>query len=163
MLNYLKLYLSILHLSSSNNNKFEQEIEVKGHLIDSMILTSIFDNIMDLKGEFRVMEFTVGKNKTDPSYARLIVEGKDKKHLNQLLESIYRAGAQPIYTQNVLLEPAPNDMVMPDLFYSTTNKPTQIFYDGVWIDVKNIMMDKCIVVDTYNKTAECKMIRDIKK
>ena len=54
-------------------------------------------------------------------------------------------------------------MVMPDLFYSTTNKPTQIFYDGLWIDVKNIMMDKCIVVDTYNKTAECKMIRDIKK
>ncbi len=147
----------------SNNNKFEQEIEVKGHLIDSMILTSIFDKIMDLKGEFRVQEFTVGKNKTDPSYARLIVEGKDKTHLSQILEAIYRDGAQPISTENVSLEPAPSDMVMPDLFYSTTNKPTQIYYDGMWIDVKNIMMDKCIVVDTYNKTAECKMIRDIKK
>lgn len=166
MLNYLKyiyLYYNLASLDNNNNNKFKQEIEVKGHLIDSMILTSIFDNVMDLKGEFRVLEFTVGKNKTDPSYARLIVEGKDEKHLNQILESIYRAGAQPISTQNVLLEPAPNDMVMPDLFYSTTNKPTQIFYDGIWIDVKNIMMDKCIVIDTYNKTAECKMIRDIKK
>jgi len=147
----------------SDNNKFEQEIEVKGHLIDSMILTSIFDKIMDLNGEFRVQEFTVGKNKTDPSYARLIVEGKDKIHLGQILESIYRDGAQPISTESVSLEPAPSDMVMPDLFYSTTNKPTQIFHDGRWIDVKNIMMDKCIVVDINNKTAECKMIRDIKK
>ena len=147
----------------SDNNKFEQEIEVKGHLIDSMILTSIFDKIMDLNGEFRVQEFTVGKNKTDPSYARLIVEGKDKIHLGQILESIYRDGAQPISTESVSLEPAPSDMVMPDLFYSTTNKPTQIFHDGRWIDVKNIMMDKCIVVDIHNKTAECKMIRDIKK
>jgi lysine-ketoglutarate reductase/saccharopine dehydrogenase-like protein (TIGR00300 family) len=147
----------------SDNNKFEQEIEVKGHLIDSMILTSIFDKIMDLKGEFRVQEFTVGKNKTDPSYARLIVEGKDKIHLGQILEAIYRDGAQPVSTESVSLESAPSDMVMPDLFYSTTNKPTQIFYDGRWIDVRNIMMDKCIVVDIYNKTAECKMIRDIKK
>src|SRR5687768_8025357 len=126
-----------------------------------MILTSIFDKIMDLKGEFRVQEFTVGKNKTDPSYARLIVEGKDKIHLGQILEAIYRDGAQPISTENVSLEPAPLDMVMPDLFYSTTNKPTQIFYDGKWIDVKNIMMDKCIVVDIYNKTDECKMIIEI--
>ena len=149
--------------SNNNNNKFEQEIEVKGHLIDSMILTSIFDKIMDLDGEFRVQEFTVGKQKTDPSYARLIVVGKNRVHLGQILEAIYRDGAQPISTETVSLEPAPADMVMPDLFYSTTNKPTQIFYDGIWIDVKNIMMDKCIVVNTHKKTAECKMIRDIKK
>ena len=109
--------MASLNNNNNNNNNFKQEIEVKGHLIDSMILTSIFDNIMDLKGEFRVLEFTVGKNKTDPSYARLIVEGKDKNHLNQILESIYRAGAQSITTQSVLLEPAPKDMVMPDLFY----------------------------------------------
>ena len=149
--------------NNNNNNKFEQEIEVKGHLIDSMILTSIFDKIMDLDGEFRVQEFTVGKQKTDPSYARLIVVGKNRVHLGQILEATYRDGAQPISTETVSLEPAPADMVMPDLFYSTTNKPTQIFYDGMWIDVKNIMMDKCIVVDTHKKTAECKMIRDIKK
>ena len=81
MLNYLKLYLSILHLSSSNNNKFEQEIEVKGHLIDSMILTSIFGNIMDLKGEFRVMEFTVGKNKTIVVTLDLLLKVKIKNIL----------------------------------------------------------------------------------
>ena len=45
--------------------KFEHEIEVKGHLIDSMILTKIFDVIMDLDGEFQVQEFRVGKRKKD--------------------------------------------------------------------------------------------------
>ena len=33
-------------------SKFSQEIEVSGHLIDSSILTKIFDKIMDLYPEF---------------------------------------------------------------------------------------------------------------
>jgi len=143
--------------------KIEQEIEVKGHLIDSMILTNIFDKIMDLKADFKVTEFNVGRKKTSPSYARLVISGKDQKHLDEILEAVYREGAQPITTKDVLLEPSPANMVMPDLFYSTTNKPTQIYYGGKWIDVKNIMMDKCIVVDTQKNIAECKMIRDIKE
>lgn len=143
--------------------KFEQEIEVKGHLIDSMILTRIFDHIMDLKGDFQVLEFSVGKKKQDPSHARLLVRGKDASHLEQVLEAVYREGAQPVSVQEVQLVPAVKDSVMPDDFYSTTNNPTQVFYRGRWIDVKNMMMDKCIVVDTKNMTAECTMIRDLSK
>ena len=43
-------------------SKFSQEIEVGGHLIDSSILTKIFDKIMDLKGEFQVEEIEIGKS-----------------------------------------------------------------------------------------------------
>jgi lysine-ketoglutarate reductase/saccharopine dehydrogenase-like protein (TIGR00300 family) len=143
--------------------KFKQEIEVRGHLIDSMILTRIFDKIMDLNGDFQVLEFSVGKKKEESSYARLLVQGKDWQHLHLILESVYREGAQPVSVQQVILEPADNDMVMADNFYSTTNNATQIYYDGSWIDVEDMMMDKCIVVDTKKKTAACKMIRDIKK
>ena len=143
--------------------KYEQEIEVKGHLIDSMILTKIFDKVMDLKGDFHVLEFSVGKKKRDPSYARLLVRGKNQQHLDELLESVYREGAQPISVQQVLLEPAVKDMVMPDSFYSTTNNATQVFYNNSWIDVDNMMMDKCIVLDRQKMRAECKMIRDVKK
>jgi lysine-ketoglutarate reductase/saccharopine dehydrogenase-like protein (TIGR00300 family) len=53
--------------------------------------------------------------------------------------------------------------VMPDNFYSTTNNDTQVYYDGSWINVQNMMMDKCIVVDTTKRTASCKMIRDLKR
>ena len=79
------------------------------------------------------------------------------------MESVYREGAQPVSVQEVMLEPADEDMVMVDNFYSTTNNATQIYYDGLWINVQEMMMDKCIVVDTERKVAVCKMIRDIKK
>ncbi|HJT47334.1 MAG TPA: TIGR00300 family protein [Nitrososphaeraceae archaeon] len=143
--------------------KYEQEIEVKGHLIDSMILTRIFDTVMDLKGDFQVIEFTVGKKKSEFSYARLLIGGRTQQHLYEILESVYREGAQPVTVQQVMVEPAVKDMVMPDNFYSTTNNPTQVYYNNSWIDVDDIMMDKCIVLNTEESTAICKMIRDIKK
>ena len=118
---------------------------------------------MDLKGDFQVLEFSVGKKKRDPSYARLLVRGRDQQHLDELLELVYREGAQPISVQQVMLEPAEKDMVMPDSFYSTTNNATQVFYNSSWIDVDNMMMDKCIVLDRQKMRAECKMIRDVKK
>lgn len=143
--------------------KYEQSIEIKGHLIDSMILTRIFDKIMDLKGDFDVLEFHVGKKKDELSYARLLISGSDKKHLDQLLASIYIEGAQPTKIDGVILKAAPNDMVMPIDFYSTTNNATQIFLNNEWIDVQNMMMDKCIVVDIRNNNSECRKIRDIRK
>ncbi|MGB7883216.1 MAG: TIGR00300 family protein, partial [Nitrososphaeraceae archaeon] len=140
-----------------------QEVEVKGHLIDSMILGRILDTIMDLKGDFQVLEFQVGKKKGEESASRLLIVGKDQDHLDRLLESVYREGAQPLYVDEVVLEPARKDMVLPNGFYSTTNNPTQIYFRSSWINVKNMMMDKCITLDLKNKNAECKMIRDIRK
>jgi lysine-ketoglutarate reductase/saccharopine dehydrogenase-like protein (TIGR00300 family) len=141
--------------------KFEHEIEVKGHLIDSMILTKIFDVIMDLDGEFQVQEFRVGKRKKDESYAKLLVQGKSQKHLDEILESVYRAGATSKIQQEIKLQSAPKDMVMPDDFYSTTNNRTDVFYKGKWIKVENMMMDKCIVIK--GTRAWCSPIREIKK
>ena len=141
--------------------KFRQEIEVKGHLIDSAILTKIFDRIMDLKGEFEVLEINIGKRKKDKSYARLRVQGTSQNHLNKILDLIYREGATAKSQKLVKLKTATKNMVMPDNFYSTTNNHTQIFYKNRWIEVDNMMMDKCIVVK--GTKAKCVPIRDIKK
>lgn len=141
--------------------KFEHEIEVRGHLIDSLILTKIFDIIMDLNGEFQVQEFTVGKRKKDESHAKIIIQGKSQDHLNQILESVYREGATSKIQQEITLKPALRDMVMPDDFYSTTNSHTEIFHKGKWIEVENMMMDKCIVVKANRSF--CTPIREIKK
>ena len=146
-----------------SEKKFERVLEVRGHLIDSMILTRIFDKIMDLKGDFNVLEFKIGKRKNELSYARLMVHGKNKKHLDQLLATLYIEGAQPVLIEEVLIKPAPEDMVMPSDFYSTTNNSTQIYYSNEWIDVRNMMMDKCIAIDIKLRTAECKMIREVRK
>ena len=61
--------------------KFSREIEVRGHLIDSLVLTKIFDSVMDLDGKFEVLDIEVGKKKTDESYAKLLVQGKNKNNL----------------------------------------------------------------------------------
>ncbi|MDW7641156.1 MAG: TIGR00300 family protein [Nitrosarchaeum sp.] len=141
--------------------KFSQEIEVSGHLIDSSILTKIFDKIMDLHGEFQVEEINIGKQKKDASYARLSVTGKNQKHLDEILETIYREGAVSKIQKRISLKKSPKDMVMPINFYSTTNNHTQIFYNEKWIPVENMMMDKCIVVK--NGKASCVPVRDVRK
>lgn len=141
--------------------KFSTEVEVRGHLIDSMILTKIFDVIMDLEGEFEVLVMQVGKKKKDPSYAKLQIQGKNQAHLDKILEQVYRVGATPTVGKDAVLKAASKDMVMPDNFYSTTNNTTHVFVGGKWIEVENMMMDKCIVVKGGH--ARCVPIREVKK
>ncbi len=141
--------------------KFTHAIEIKGHLIDSAILTKIFDIIMDLGGDFQVQDFKVGKRKKDPSYAKLLVVGKNQKHLDRILELLYLEGATSKLQKKVRFKKALKNMVMPEDFYSTTNNRTEVFHKGRWISVENIMMDKCIVVKS-NK-ARCVPIREIKR
>ena len=142
-------------------SKFSQEIEARGHLIDSSILTKIFDKIMDLKGEFQVQEIDIGKRKKDQSYVRLLVKGKNQKHLDNILETIHREGAISKIQKEIRLKKSPKNYVMPDYFYSTTNNHTQVFLKGKWIQVENMMMDKCIVVK--GNRAFCVPVRDVKK
>jgi lysine-ketoglutarate reductase/saccharopine dehydrogenase-like protein (TIGR00300 family) len=141
--------------------KYSQEVEVSGHLIDSMILTKIFDKIMNRGGEFEILELTVGKKKTDSSYVKLLVSGKNAKHLDEITDDIHREGATPHNEKQVKLKKALRNMVMPDNFYSTTNNATWIFHNNSWIQVENQMMDKCVVVKKNH--AFCVPIRDVKK
>ncbi len=142
-------------------SKYSREIEVKGHLIDSLILTKIFDGVMDLGGEFEVKKIQIGIKKKDESYAKLLVIGKNQKHLDEILQLVYREGATAKIQKGVTLKPASKNCVMPDNFYSTTNNNTQIFVNGKWIQVDNMMMDKCIVLK--GNKAKCIPIREVKK
>ncbi len=140
---------------------FTEEIEVRGHLIDSSILTKIFDVIMDFGGEFDVLDISVGKKKLDHSFARLSIHAKSQKQLDRILDVAYRQGAVSPRQEEAKMQAAMKDMVMPENFYSTTNNRTQVFYKSRWIEVDNMMMDKCIRV--RGGRASCVPIRDIKK
>ena len=142
-------------------SKFSREIEVRGHLIDSLILTKIFDGVMDLGGEFEVKKIQIGKKKKDESYAKIRVTGNNQKHLGAILQLVYREGATAKIQKEVTLQLSSKNFVMPDNFYSTTNNHTQIFLKGKWIQVDNMMMDKCIVVK--GNKAKCVPILDVKK
>jgi len=50
-----------------------------------MILTKIWDRIMELGGDFETLEFRVGKRKTDTSYIRMVVKGRNSENLQDIL------------------------------------------------------------------------------
>ena len=91
--------------------KFSSEIELRGHLIDSLILTKVFDGIMDHGGSFEVLDIQVGKKKNDESYAKLLVTGKNTKNLDTILNYVYRQGATSKIEKNATLKVATKNMV----------------------------------------------------
>ena len=142
-------------------NKYSKIIEVKGHLIDSLVLTKIFDSVMDLEGKFEVMKISVGKLKTDESYAKLKIIGKNNAHLNEIITALHREGATTKTQKNCKTKTATRNMVFPDNFYSTTNNHTSIYHNNKWINVDDMMMDKCIIVK--GNKATCVPIREVRK
>ena len=140
-----------------------KEIELKGHIIDSFVLPKVFDTIMDLGGEFEVLQFEIGKHKTEPSYTRILVKGKNRRHLDQILGELHKVGATLPEIEALELKPALKDRALPRDFYSTTNHPTYVYIDGEWVAVAAIEMDCVIVVDIDNKKATCTPISDIRE
>jgi lysine-ketoglutarate reductase/saccharopine dehydrogenase-like protein (TIGR00300 family) len=140
-----------------------KEIELKGHIIDSFILPKVFDTIMDLSGDFQVMEFVIGKKKTEPSYTRILIKGKDRKHLDGILGELIKIGATIPEVEEVEVKLAPKDRTLPDDFYSTTNHPTYVRINKDWVKAGNQEMDLVIVVDKEKKKAMCVPISDVRK
>lgn len=140
-----------------------REVELKGHIIDSGIMTRVFDAIIDMGGNFEIIVFDVGKKKTDPSYAHLKVNADTEAELNAILSEIHRYGARPLEISDVVTVPAEGDRVVPKGFYSTTNHPTSVKYAGEWIPVQHIEMDCLVVIDPLKKTAICTPISKLKK
>ncbi len=140
-----------------------ETVEVSGHIIDSLILPKILDQIIDLDGTFEILEIAVGKRKTDPSTARLKVSAASEQKLQAILKHLARLGATPVGLQEVQLVPARQNGIFPSDFYSTTNLPTLVRYQGRWRPVKNMEMDCGIVINPRSARASCMPIPHVKK
>ena len=137
------------------------DIEMKGHLIDSQMLTRVLDKIMDMGGEFEIKSFQIGQKKNDTSYVQVTVTGEDASHLDRILLELNALGAQLVEMEDARSEIAPGDMVVPRGFYSTTNHPTYVRYQGSWVEVEHNHMDCLIVLE--DGRAVCTPIGHIKK
>ena len=71
-------------------------VQVQGHIIDSLILPKVLDEIMDLNGTFEILEIVIGKRKTDPSRARLRILADSQRRLDHILKRVARLGAIPL-------------------------------------------------------------------
>lgn len=135
--------------------EYSREIELRGHIIDSGIMTKVFDAIMEMGGYFEILVFEIGKKKQDESFARLLVSAEDETQLAEIMSVLHRLGARLPVVEDVGLGEAEANRVVPKGFYSTTNHPTQVKYAGEWLPVEGIEMDCLIVVVPSEKRALC--------
>ena len=140
-----------------------REVELSGHIIDSLILPKTLDIIMDMGGDFKILEFEIGKKKTDNSYARIQVSAESQDLLNEILVELSEIGASIAEINEVKLIASEKDKVAPVDFYSTTNHATFIYYKSEWIEVEEIEMDCMVIVEPRDKKACCKPIGRIEK
>lgn len=138
-------------------------VQVSGHIIDSLILPKVLDEIMDLNGTFEILDIAIGKRKTDTSSARLRIQAGSPKHLEQILKRLARLGATSLHLRDVHLVRATKAGVFPPAFYSTTNLPTDVRFRGRWRSVERIEMDCGIVVDPRSGRSRCTPLASVRK
>lgn len=126
---------------------FSEQIELRGHIIDSFILPKVLDEILAHGGAFRIQEVRIGQQRTDQSYARIEVSAATPEAVDDVVKKLRIHGAELIREEEAQLAPAPADGVFPPDFYVTSNLPTFVRHGGVWLEMQPAIMDSAIVVE----------------
>lgn len=134
---------------------FAEDVQISGHIIDSLILPKVLDLIMSGGGNFRVKRITIGQARNDPSFALVEVQAPSAERLSEILGQIGDHGAVPTSQQDCHLLPADMAGAFPEGFYSSTNQRTEVRIGGHWIEVAHQEMDCGIVVQPQQRTARC--------
>ena len=140
-----------------------EDVEIRGHIIDSLILPKILDCISAAGGAFRIKDMTIGQARSDPSYALVEVSAPDDASLRRILAQIADHGAVPTTTRDCSLAAADVDGAFPEAFYSTTNQRTEVRLGGKWAPVEDQEMDCGILVDPAVPAARCVPMAEVRR
>src|ERR671930_2795108 len=141
---------------------FSETIELRGHIIDSLVLPQIMAEVMDRGGEVVIQQIDVGRRKDEPSYARIQISAPTAELLDLLLDRAQRIGAILEVVDQVHTAPAPADGVFPEGFYSTTNLETEIRLQRKWVRVAWPEMDCAVAVDVDGRKAWTVALSDVR-
>jgi lysine-ketoglutarate reductase/saccharopine dehydrogenase-like protein (TIGR00300 family) len=139
-----------------------EDVAVEGHLIDSLIVSRMMDDIIELGGEFETLSFNVGRTNEDASRAVIRVIGPDQETLDRLMTAVQEHGAVPVDPEDAEWQAAPADGVFPEGFYSTTNMETWVRIAGSWVGIEGAEMDLGVRVDPGASSAELVAIGDVR-
>ncbi|MDH5561040.1 MAG: TIGR00300 family protein [Deltaproteobacteria bacterium] len=140
-----------------------ETVVLKGHIIDSLTLSKVLDEIQRLGGDYITEEVTVGKTRKDSSTAVIKVMAEDDLSLELILKRLHVLGADIQKISEIQIQQSMMNGVFPERFYSTTNYDTEVQFRGKWIAVKNTCMDSGIRIDQKNMKATCVKMIDVKK
>ena len=142
---------------------FSETIELRGHIIDSLILPKVLDQILTHGANFKITGIDIGKKRADQSFARIEVSAETTEALDELILRLRQHGAEIPEKADAQLAPAPAEGVFPRDFYVTTNQQTFVRFDGKEIEVRPAMMDSAISVDRKRGAARAVKFFDVRK
>ena len=82
-------------MDRSANQRHSQVVELRGHIIDSLMLPRIMDELMGLGVEYEIQQLDVGQHKTDSSYARIEIWAPTADLLETAVTQARAHGAAP--------------------------------------------------------------------
>ena len=123
-----------------------ETVEIRGHLLDTGVLSRCVDDVRSLGGDYVIERFDVGKDHQDESYARIRVQAPTDLDLASMLMRLNAHGVNLTDPGEAVLSAVEADGVFPLDFYSTTNLETEVRLDGRWVRVQQPEMDCGLVV-----------------
>lgn len=135
-------------------------VETEGHLIDSQLMTEIFDAVVRHGASFDVLDFSIGRTNDDFSRLLMRITAPDSVVMHELLEELLTLGCRTKAEVDAALQPCPVDGCAPEDFYSTSNHRTWVRHAGHWLEVASQRMDAAIVIE--NSRATCRKLRDLR-
>jgi lysine-ketoglutarate reductase/saccharopine dehydrogenase-like protein (TIGR00300 family) len=142
---------------------FVEEVEIQGHIIDSLLLPKVLDEILTRGASFIIKDFQIGQHQNDTSHARIEVRAPSAELLREVLDAIHDHGAVPVSPRDCQTAQADLDGAFPEGFYSTTSFRTQVRLGGEWIDVEDQEMDCGILVDAEGGSARCVPMAEVRR
>lgn len=142
---------------------FSEQIELRGHIIDSLILPKVLDEILTGGGSFTIREIRIGSQRHDPSFACIDVFGDTPAQVDDIVRRLRQHGAEVVERKQASLVEAPADGVFPTDFYVTSNQPTFVQVGTDWVEAQPVTMDCGISVDVESKRAQTVKFFQVKK
>ena len=73
---------------------FVEDVEIHGHIIDSLPLPKVLDQIVTRGATFDIVEFKIGQKRVDPSLARIEITAPSQAELDELIQRLREQGAE---------------------------------------------------------------------
>ncbi len=142
---------------------FSETIELRGHIIDSLILPKVLDEILSRGASFKINEVRIGEQRADQSFARIEVSAPTNEALDDLMLRLRQHGAEVAEKADAELAAAPADGIFPADFYVTTNRQTFVRIDGREHEVQRPILDSAIAFDRTKKEARTVKFAEVSK
>src|SRR5256885_13182886 len=91
-----------------------EEVELQGHIIDSLLLPKVLDEILTHGGSYVIKEIRIGQRQEDPSHARIEVRADSAAVLEEILDAIHDHGAVPVAARDCQVVEADMDGAFPE-------------------------------------------------